>query len=179
MTKIHSHSGGTSPTSLKVANLRKLSAVIGIWHRENETYYVQRSEKMQNYPSLWSLFSKQFLPDDLHDPSDLYKAQGIMDQMSVERLCGAQVKVLEHITSGTSASNPIRMHVTLHLYLLEFPTEPKLNPDFYSEGTWLTFNEFEEKINKSTCGSCTRMWWDHAWFKNWVNRPFQGQEQNS
>lgn len=164
---------------LEPNELPELHAIIGIWKRGLKSYYLKRSENMENYPSVWSLFSIQFNPVQLPDPSDLVQAQSIMDLISAERLNGAPTKVIEYLTSDDSDTNPINTHVFLHLYLVELDTEPELNPDYYEEGAWLTFDEFEEKTRESGCGSCTRMWWDHAFLRRWVQRPFPTKEYES
>ena len=101
-----------------------LHAVIGVWHRGDETYYVKRSEKMQNYPGIWSLFSIQFRPNELTDPKDLSSVRRLLRKLSKERLSNEPVTVKAHLVSGDSDDNPIDRHVFLHLYEIELEKEP-------------------------------------------------------
>ncbi|MEW6283343.1 MAG: hypothetical protein AB1758_32340, partial [Candidatus Eremiobacterota bacterium] len=56
-----------------------LFGLIGVWTNEQgRTFYVKRSPKMKNYPSVWSLFSIQYDPKELTDPEDLAPAQHLM-----------------------------------------------------------------------------------------------------
>lgn len=153
-----------------------LHAVIGVWHRGDVAYYVRRSEKMENYPGLWSLFSTQFLPEELTDAKDLSAAQRLMERMSYERLYGEPVTVMDHLISGDSDDNPIGRHVYLHLYEIELEKEPRLNLDFYTEGAWLTPGEYEQRTAGLRCGLCLRLWSDYAWLAGISDRPFIASE---
>lgn len=156
-----------------------LQAVIGVWHHGDATYYVKRSEKMENYPGLWSLFSIQFQPEELPDPEDLSSVEPLMQKMSEERLCGQPVTVKSHLVAGDSDDNPIDKHVFLHLYEIEFEKEPKLNPDYYEAGEWLTPEEYERRSAGGKCGLCLRLWSDYAWLAGLSDRPFVAREMVS
>ncbi len=152
--------------------LPELQAVIGVWHRGPQTYYVKRSEKMTNYPGLWSLLSKQFDLKDLPDPKDLSAIQPVMERLSRERLGGVPIATKKHLTSGDSDDNPIDRHVFLHLYEVELLVEPRLNPDYYTDAAWLTPEAYEEKSAGLQCGLCLRLWSDYAWLAGIIDRPF-------
>lgn len=153
-----------------------LHAIIGVWHSGPITYYVKRSEKMQNYPGLWSLFSIQFRPEELSDPEDLSSVQRLMQKLSKERLYGEPVTVKAHLISGDSDNNPIDRHVFLHLYEIELGKEPELNPNYYDDGAWLTPEEYERRSAGRRCGLCLRLWSDYAWLAGLSDRPFVARE---
>ncbi|MEM7115513.1 MAG: hypothetical protein AAF614_23935 [Chloroflexota bacterium] len=153
-------------------DLPKLHAVIGVWTNEAKTFYVQRSEKMENYPLVWSLLSIQFPENELADPQDLSTVQGYMEKMSAQRMNGTPVRVMRYLSSDNSARNPISKHVFLHLYQIEFLEEPKLNPDYYVNSEWLTFEGYERKAAGGPCGLCMRMWGDYAYLHGIIDRPF-------
>ena len=158
--------------------LKKLHAVIGVGYKDNLTLYVKRSEKMENYPGVWSLLSIRFDPEELDDPGDLVTVQQLMEKMSRERLNSTPIAVKQHLTSADSAKNPINRHVFLHLYEVELLEEPVLNPDFYADSAWLTPEEYEECSKDAQCGLCLRMWSDYAWLHGIVDRPFAPQVES-
>ena len=43
-------------------NRKPIHAVIGVRRAGGATFYVRRSEYMENYPGVWSLFSIQYDP---------------------------------------------------------------------------------------------------------------------
>ena len=49
----------------------QIEAVIGVWFKDGRTFYVKRSEQMENYPNTWSLLSIQFTREELPDFTDL------------------------------------------------------------------------------------------------------------
>lgn len=153
-------------------NLPELHAVIGVRFKDGLTYYVQRSNKMENYPSVWSLLSIQFDPKELPDPKDLTRVQIFMKKMSDERLGGVSIHTKNHLISGDTTDNPFDKHVYLHLYEVELPKEPVLNPDYYSDAEWLTAEEYEERSANQRCGLCLRLWSDYAWMAGVTDRPF-------
>ena len=93
------------------ATTLELHAIIGVRHSGELTYYVKRSDKMANFPSVWSLFSLQFDPEQLTDPRDLPKVQSLMDALSEERLGGVPVTVKKHLISGDDPDSPVGQHV--------------------------------------------------------------------
>lgn len=143
------------------AESRVLDAVIGVWYRGARTYYVKRSLHMQNYPGAWSLFSIQFDPDEFPEPFDLKAAQRVMERMSAQRLHAAPIRVTRFLTASTCTNNPIDKIVRLRLYRVEFDAEPALNPEYYTDGAWMTAEEYAERRADATCGSCIRMWSDY------------------
>lgn len=153
-------------------DLPELHAVIGVWHKDNLTYYVKRSEKMENYPSVWSLLSIQFDSMELSDPADLSKVQAFMESLSEERLGGVPIATKQHLISGDSSDNPFDKHVFLHLYEIELRKEPRLNPDYYTDSVWLTPEEYENRSANQRCGLCLRFWSDYAWMAGISDRPF-------
>lgn len=165
--------------AIESKKLPVLHAVIGVWRKGQRTYYVRRSEKMANYPGVWSLFSIQFDPIELPAPEDLKKVQDLMKKMAEERLCGASIETKGHLLSDDSDHNPIDTHVFLNFYEIHFPRDPKLNPNYYTDGAWLTFDEYRQRLKSSPgqCGSCIRMWWDYAWGKGWCDHPFPGEAE--
>ncbi len=142
---------------------RILHAVIGAWHRGERTFYVQRSNKMKNYPGAWSLFSIQYAPEELPDSLDLDRVQRVMERMSAERLHAAPVRVRRFLTASTCTHNPIDMIVSLRLYDIEFESEPSLNPDYYVDSAWMSPVEYLQRCGNATCGSCMRMWSDYCY----------------
>lgn len=155
-------SGGAFRQLSCPAVLPELHAVIGVRFAHGKTFYVRRSPQMENYPNVWSLFSIQFDPRVL-DPEDLNQVQNLMDQMSLQRCGGVPVQVLNKLTSGTCLNNSIRRRVFLHLYLIYFDEEPKLNPRYYTEGTWLFPRDYVAKSKEAPCGLCTRLWSDYSY----------------
>ena len=153
-------------------SLPELHAVIGVRFKGGLTYYVQRSDKMENYPSVWSLLSIQFEPKELPDPKNLTRVQIFMEKMSDERLGGVSIQTKNHLISGDTTDNPFDKHVYLHLYEVEFSEEPILNPDYYSDAEWLTAEEYEDRSANQRCGLCLRLWSDYAWMAGFTDRPF-------
>ena len=100
-----------------------------------------------------------------------------MEIMADERLGGVRVETLELFTSGDSDTNPINTHVFLHLYRIQLSREPDLNPKYYTDGAWLNFEELWERTRDATCGSCMRMWWDHASLIGLAPGPYPGGER--
>jgi hypothetical protein len=127
---------------------------------------------MQNYPDVWSLFSIQFPPASIDDMSDLAHVQPLFDKMSAERCGGAAVKVKSYLTGGSSDQNPMEVDVHLHLYELEFEEEPQLDPRYYTDGAWLSAEEYEDRCAEQVCGLCLRLWSDYAWLMGYTDRPF-------
>lgn len=150
----------------------ELHAVIGVRFNGDVTYYVKRSEKMTNYPSVWSLLSIQFDPAWLKNPEDLDKVQSLMEKMSDERLCGAPILVKRHLISGDDPDSPVGRHVHLHLYEVDLPEEPQLNPDYYTDAAWLSPEEYENVSAGQACGLCLNLWSDYAWMAGLSDRPF-------
>lgn len=149
-----------------------IHAVIGVWHRGARTFYVKRSEKMQNYPLVWSLLSIQFDPQVVTDHLDLRLIQPLMTKMANERLCGASARVTRYLSSASCDDNPMRQRVFLHLYELEFESEPQLSSEFYVDAAWLDPDEYERRSAGTTCGLCLRMWSDHCVRHGMTPRPF-------
>lgn len=158
------------------SSLPEIHAVIGVWYRNDLTYYVKRSHRMQYYPGVWSLFSIQFVPNELSERSDLPKVREIMTKMSNERLGGVPIDVRRWLDSGDSNHNPYEKHVYLHLYEIFLHREPNLNPNYYSSGAWLTAEKYEERSVGQPCGLCIRLWSDYAWLKGIADRPFIPKE---
>ncbi len=150
----------------------ELHAVIGVRFTDNLTYYVKRSRKMANFPSVWSLMSIRFDPTGLKDPKDLSKVQPLMGAMSKERLGSVPIKVKRYLISGDDPDSPVGQHVHLHLYEVELSEEPRLNPDYYTDAAWLTPEEYEELSANQTCGLCLRLWSDYAWLAGISDRPY-------
>ena len=151
---------------------RPIDAVIGVRRSGGSTFYVQRSEHMENYPGVWSLFSIQHDPVTLPDVTDAAAAQSLFDAMSAQRLGGVPVRVKSYLTSGSSDMNPMGVEVTLHLYEIDFDEEPVLNERYYTAGAWLTAEEYEERCAEQVCGLCLRLWSDYAWLQGFTDRPF-------
>ena len=154
-----------------------IHAVIGVRYRGPQTYYVQRSDKMEKYPGVWSLLSIQFDPHDLDDPRDLKVVHEVMKKMSRERLGGVPIAVESYLTSGSSDDNPYDgKPVSLHLYKVDFGSEPILNSDYYTGSAWLTAQQYEKRSAGQPCGLCLRLWSDHAWLTGLTDRPFVPME---
>lgn len=150
-----------------------IHAVIGVRHHGESTYYVKRSLEMVNYPGVWSLFSIQFQPYQLPDPTTTGGAvDELFRRMSVERLGGVPVHVVRYLTSGSSDDNPMDVDVHLHLYEIRLPEDPRLNPRFYTDGAWLSPDEYEDRCADQVCGLCLRLWADYAWLSGSAPRPF-------
>jgi hypothetical protein len=140
-----------------------LHAVIGVWYRDDRTFYIQRSDKMENYPGAWSLFSIQYDPDELPDSLDLTRVQRLMDRMSAKRLHGTPIVVRRFLTASTCTDNPINKIVNLRLYRIELASEPVLNPDYYIDAAWMTRAEYLDRRGNAPCGSCLKMWSDYSY----------------
>lgn len=151
---------------------KPINAVIGVRRFGGSTFYVRRSAQMANYPEVWSLFSIQHDPAALPDVTDLAAAQDLFDALSRERLGEVPVKVKSYLTSGSSDLNPMGVEVTLHLYEIVFDIEPILNPRFYTDGAWLSAEDYQERCAEQVCGLCLRLWSDYAWIMGYTDRPF-------
>lgn len=151
---------------------KPIDAVIGVRRRGPTTWYVRRSQLMSNYKGVWSLPSIKFDPATLPDVHDLSVVQPLFDALSSERLGGVPIRVLSHLTSGSSDMNPMGVDVTLHLYEIDVPEEPVLQPRYYVDQAWMTAEQYEEASRGQPCGLCTRLWGDHAWLNGWADRPF-------
>jgi hypothetical protein len=156
-----------------------IHAVIGVRHNGPSTFYVKRSLEMENYPGVWSLFSIRHRPEDLPDARDLQAAGRLFERMSAERLGGVPVRVKEHLIEGASDQNPMNTWVTLQLYEIELLEEPILNPRYYTEGDWLSPQEYEERCAEQRCGLCLRLWSDYAWIMGITDRPFIPHTQHA
>ncbi len=150
---------------------RPIHAVIAVWHRGPKTFYVRRSDRMANYPLVWSLMSIQFDPDVV-DPFNLASIQPLMEKMSNERLNGAPIRLARYLSSANCADNPMGRRVFLHLYEVELATEPNLNPEYYVDSAWLEPTEYESRSMGATCGLCLRMWSDYCVRNRLADRPF-------
>lgn len=155
-----------------MSTLPDLHAVIGVWNDGARTFHVKRSQRMRNYPGVWSLFSIQFRPEELPDPDDLSAAQVHFERMARQRLGGAGVETLELLATDSSDRNPIGHNVHLRLYRIRFESQPRLNPEFYTDGRWMTFDEYEVAASGEACGLCMRMWGDIAFLHGIIDRPF-------
>lgn len=141
-----------------------IHAVIAVWHRGATTFYVRRSERMANYPLVWSLMSIQFDPKVV-DPLDVASIQVLMAKMASERLQGAPIRLTRHLSSANCADNPMSRRVFLHAYEVELEVEPSLNEKYYVDSAWLEPDEYERRSMGATCGLCLRMWSDYC-FRN-------------
>lgn len=139
-----------------------LHAVIGVWFDGKRTFYVKRSDKMANYPGVWSLFSIQYNPNEHLDSLDLTVTDRLMLRMSQERLYGAPIRVRQFLTVSTCTDNPLGKTVILRLYRVELEREPRLNPDYYTDSRWMNSDEYLQHRGDATCGSCLRMWSDYC-----------------
>jgi hypothetical protein len=139
----------------------EIHAVIGVWHRHGRTFYVKRSPKMVNYPSVWSLLSIQFEPYSI-DPVDFIQVGSLMSRMADDRLGGIGLRVLRYLSSAACTDNPMRKRVVLHMYQVELEAEPELNENYYIEFAWMTPGEYAVKAKDATCGLCMRMWSDYC-----------------
>lgn len=151
---------------------KQIHAVIGVRRAKEKTFYVRRSDQMENYPGVWSLFSIQYDPRAVADMRDIAAVTPLFGAMSNERLGGVGVRVISYLTSGSSDRNPMGADVNLHLYEIEFDEEPMLNSRFYTHGAWLSAEEYEERCAEQVCGLCLRLWSDYAWLKGYTDRPF-------
>jgi hypothetical protein len=127
---------------------------------------------MENYPGVWSLFSMQYDSTKVAEVTDLEAVTPLFKAMSVQRLGGVPVRVKSYLTSGSSDQNKMGVQVTLHLYEIEFDEEPRLNERYYTDGAWLTAEEFEARCAQQICGLCLRLWSDYAWIMGYTDRPF-------
>ena len=139
-----------------------IHALIGVWHDGAKTFYVKRSPKMGNYPSVWSLLSIQFDPAGITDPLNLGSVRSYMKDMTHQRLGPVPIHVKRYLSSATCSDNPMRTRVFLYMYEVSFDRDPPLNPDYYTDSAWMTPAEYEAKSTGSTCGLCLRMWSDYC-----------------
>ncbi len=151
---------------------KPIHAVIGVRRSGGSTFYVRRSDHMQNYPGVWSLFSIQYDPSSVSDMTNLDAVAPFFNEMSAQRLGGVPVLVKSYLTSGSSDRNPMGVEVTLHLYEIELHEEPRFNEHYYTDGAWLTAEEYEVRCAQQVCGLCLRLWSDYAWIMGYTDRPF-------
>jgi hypothetical protein len=156
-----------------VSERDELHAVIGVWFRGPLTWYVKRSLKMENYPGVWSLPSVRIARDEIPDPANIELAVPAFQRMSAERLGGAPIQVHDYLVSGSSAINPMRLQVTLHLYAIDFATAPRLNPAYMTEARWMSAAEYRQASVGQQCGLCLRLWSDQAWLLGLADQPFE------
>lgn len=152
----------------------EIHAVIGVWHRGDDTYYVKRSTKMLNYPGVWSLLSIRYNPETFLDKNDIERAASYFRTMSQQRLSGAAIKVNRFLIDGSSEDNPMGVQVHLRLYEIEIANPIYLNPDFYTDSGWMNFQEYEKASQGEKCGLCLRLWGDYAWLSGITDQPFRG-----
>jgi hypothetical protein len=86
---------------------KPIHAVIGVRRAGGATFYVRRSEHMENYPGVWSLFSIQYDPAAVADVTDLQAVTPLFEMMSSQRLGGVPIKVKSYLTSGSSDQNSL------------------------------------------------------------------------
>jgi hypothetical protein len=153
-------------------NPREIHAVIGVWHRGPETFYVRRSMKMENYPGVWSLLSIQFDPSEFDDVYDFDAARNLFRAMSAQRLNNAEFAVKRYLSSANCVNNPMRKRVFLHMYELEMDCEPELNQDFYTNWAWMTPKQYARSSEGMSCGLCVRMWSEHCVRSGLADSPF-------
>ena len=144
-------------------SVEQIEAVIGVWYKDGRTFYVRRSDQMENYPNVWSLLSIQFSPEELPDFTDLETAQKLLTKLSQERLGGASIRLKQYLKSARCSDNPMQVPVTLHLYQVELDGEPKLNPRYYTNSEWFTVEDYLAASAEATCGLCMRMWSDYCY----------------
>lgn len=147
-----------------------IHAVIGVRRDGPLTWYVRRSQHMSNYKEVWSLPSAKFDPASFRDVQDLDAAQTLFDGLSAQRFGGVPLRVLSHLTSGTSDANPMGVAVTLHLYEMAVPEEPLLQPRYYTDAAWLDAAAYEERSRGLPRGLCTRLWADYRWLRGYSDR---------
>jgi hypothetical protein len=150
----------------------EIHAVIGVWCKNGKTFYVLRSERMENYPNVWSLLSIQFEPSTFVEETDFAFVQSLMEQMSRQRLGGVGIRVVRYLTSAHCSENPMNKRVFLHMYQVELDELPDLNPEYYSDFAWLTPEEYVERSRGGSCGLCLRMWSDYSVRHRLARRPF-------
>lgn len=143
--------------------VEQIEAVIGVWYKDGRTFYVKRSDQMENYPNVWSLLSIQFTPKELPDFTNLEATQKLMEKMSQERLGKVPIRLSRYLKSARCSDNPMKVPVTLHLYQIELDSEPKLNPRYYTDSEWFTVEDYLTASAESTCGLCMRMWSDYCY----------------
>lgn len=114
----------------------------------------------------------QFAPDALPEPRDLARAQAIFAAMVAERFEGTPVRVKEYLRSGASPAPRIGKHVHLHLYAFEADEPLVLDPEFYPQGAWLTFDDFQARAGRAPCGLCTRLYSEYAVEQGLCEVPF-------
>lgn len=161
---------------------RVIRAFIGVRKVGARTWYVRRSEKMENYPGVLSLPSIQFEEGDIVDPRELQDAQYIAERLSAERFMGVPIKVMGHLISGKGSNNPMGALVILHLYEISLGLHEhassiagegsQLNPDYYSESEWLTPEQYEERSAGDVCGLCLRLYSKWYMREGLIDRPF-------
>ena len=140
---------------------KEIHAAIGVWQRGDKTFYVLRSQKMENYPGVWGLLSLQHVPVFLKNPKNLMRAMMILQQMSNERLHGALVHMRRFLYRGSSDQNPMGCMVHLNLYEIEFDDQPELQRDFYTDSAWMTPSELRAANIGKQSGLCTKLWLEY------------------
>ncbi len=149
---------------------RTLDAAIGVWTRGKLTYYVRRSEAMGNYPGVWSLFSERFDPDEV-DPLDRADVQTVFQRMAFRRVGSGSVKVGRFLSARSRYTPKLGCTVKLWMYEIALERDPDLNPDFYSDGAWLTDDDFRQRAEAAPCGMCTLMWSDYLKRLGFITEP--------
>ena len=145
-------------------------ALIGVWSRNGLTYFVRRSQNMENYAGVWSLFSERFDPST-YDPLEKDEVVAVFDRMSHRRLGGVDVTVGQMLSSRARYTTALGCRVSLWMYEVELANEPKLNPAFYSDSNWLTNDEIRKRVTAAPCGMCTRMLSDYRMRSGEISEP--------
>ena len=145
-------------------------ALIGVWSRNGLTYTVQRSQDMENYPSVWSLFSERFDPSTC-DPLDRDDVTNVFNRMSRNRAGGVPVTVGKMLSVRSRLNEKLGYRVSLWMYEIELANEPQLNPAFYSDSDWLTNDEIRKRVSAVSCGMCTRMLSDYRMRRGEIQEP--------
>ncbi len=150
----------------------QIEAVIGVWFKDERTFYVKRSDRMKNYPGVWSLLSIQFEQNELVDFTDLATVEKVMKRMSEERLGGVPIRLIHYLKSARCSDNPMQVPVTLHLYQIELEREPDLKPEYYVDSAWFDPEEYMKASENATCGLCMRMWSDYCYQRGFSKTRF-------
>lgn len=162
--------------NFKNSKQKEIHAVIAVWRRGNQAFYARRSRMMQNFPEVWSLLSIQFPQGETTSGATEARVSELFNKMSRERLGNVPITVNSFLTAGSAYNADLEAQINLLLYDIQMEEEPILNPNFYTDGRWMTFSEYLDIVGKQKCGLCSHLWLDYAYLKGWSPAPFH---QNS
>ena len=138
---------------------RDILAFVGVWLRGDKAYFVRRSCRMENHAGQWSLPSVQLLPGVLSSDNVSVAVVEQFRRLSGERFRKSPISVKRFLICGREYREniPRPAWVDLRLYEIAFDEEPRLDPEYYVEGRWMTLSEYRVASDPAAAGLCCNL----------------------